>query len=185
MITARHCGDGGWDWFTPIGDRLVGTAGNGQSDIDATVLLGSNYRPSIYVGAWDRDPGITRTVIGAANPSDESYVFSSGSFSGAHTLRVKSVGQYINISGVVIGPGFWTRDEENDGSVGQGDSGGATAGPGSVITEVRARGMIDAIDTATEAACEGRDDGRRCAYRAFHVNIGAILDQMNLTIQKG
>lgn len=183
MITARHCGTD-WDWFTPNNDQFVGHTANGSASLDATVLTGANYGPQIYAGGVDNSVG--RWIVGANNPADESYVFASGSWSGAHTLRVKDVGAYANVDGTVVGPGFWTKDEELDGSVGQGDSGGPTAGASSgSYTDVIGRGMIDAIDPNTQKPCLGvQSSGRQCAYRAFHVNIQAILNGLNLTIQK-
>lgn len=184
IITARHCGPAGWDWNTPIGDRFVGDIGSGRANIDAALLSGADYSPHIYVGPWDSST--SRTVVGSGNPPDESFVFASGSWSGASVLRVKSVNQYAVVNGVRVGPGFWTRDEELDGSVGQGDSGGPTASGVGTGNDVKARGMIDAIDTSTQRPCLGRTDGDRiCAFRAFHVNISAILNGLSRSIQKG
>ena len=50
---------------------------------------------------------------------------------------------------------------------------------------VTARGIIDAIDLTTQVPCKGRTDGRRCAWRAFHVNISQVLSGLGLTIQTG
>lgn len=182
MITARHCGTN-WEWRTPDNDQYVGTTSSGDASLDATVLMGADYAPHIYAGGVTNAVG--RSVVGAANPADESYVFTSGSHSGASTVRVKEVGQYIVLNGTTVGPGFWTKDEELDGSVGEGDSGGpvAAASSGS-FNDVVARGMIDAIDLNTQTSCIAMNDGRKCGYRAFHVNIQAILNQMNMTIQK-
>lgn len=182
MITARHCGTN-WEWRTPENDQYIGHTGSGDPSIDTTVLTGADYAPHIYAGGVTNAVG--RSVVGAANPADESYVFVSGSHSGASTVRVKEVGQYIIVNGSTIGPGFWTKDEELDGSVGNGDSGGPVAAASSgAFTDVVARGMIDAIDLNTKTTCVAMNNGRNCGYRAFHVNIQAILNQMNMTIQK-
>jgi hypothetical protein len=182
MTTARHCGTD-MDWASPLSDAFVGHTGAGQCGIDTALLTGANYGPHIFVGPWDSSTG--RTVVGYGNPADESYVFVSGSWQGASTVRVKSVGQYVDIYGCRVGPGFWTRDEELDGSVGTGDSGGpvagATSGP---ITDTIARGEIELIDANTVTACVGRQS-TACGYRAFHINISAILNQLDATLQTG
>lgn len=124
MITARHCGTS-VDWRTPVGDRLVGRSEGGNAGLDATVMTGADYSPSIYVGAWDSS--LSRPVVGAGNPAANSYVFPSGSFSGAWVVQVRQVNVYANVDGRTTGPGFFTEDSSRRGVVGNGDSGGPTA----------------------------------------------------------
>jgi len=182
MITARHCGTN-VDWRTPVGDRFVGRTEGGNAALDATVMTGADYSPAIYVGTWDSS--LARTVVGAGNPAQNSWVFPSGSFSGAWVVQVRQVNQYANVEGQLTGPGFFTEDSSRRGVVGNGDSGGPVA-QGATTTTVTARGIIDAIDLRAEAPCLGRtDSGRRCAWRAFHVNIAQVLSGLGLTIQTG
>jgi hypothetical protein len=173
MITARHCGRD-LDWRSPLSDQLVGHSGaTGDIGTDSVMLSGANYYPRIFVGAWNDATPPTRTISGAANPADESYVFVSGSWSGAAVVRVTMVNQYVNVDGDTRGPAFWTVDEEHDGSVGQGDSGGPTAGGGTT-----------ALDRDHEVACQGKTfSGRICSWRALSINIVAILNAHNLNIQ--
>jgi streptogrisin D len=183
IITARHCGTN-MDWRTPVSDRFVGHTEGGNAGLDANVLTGSDYSPVIYVGTWDSNVG--RTVVGAGNPAQGSYVIPSGSWSGASVVRVTLVNQYINLDGQIVGPGFWTEEQSHVATVGQGDSGGPVAQAAATTTTVNARGMIDAIDNNTIGTCTGRtSSGRKCAWRAFHVNIGNIASGLGLTIQTG
>jgi hypothetical protein len=46
--------------------------------------------------------------------------------------------------------------------------------------------LVAAADLNTEADCEGlAPSGRRCAWRAFHVNIDNIEAALNFTVQTG
>lgn len=170
------------DWRTPIGNRPVGRTASGNANLDAIVLLGSRYSGIIYVGGPRSNVG--RTVVGVGNPALNSFVFASGSWSGAHVLQVHLLNQFINLEGQTVGPGFFTFDLEGDGSVGNGDSGGPVAQAAADPITVNARGMIDAIDLNFETECEGIvADERRCASRAFHVNIGQIATGLGIMIK--
>jgi streptogrisin D len=179
LITARHCGTNK-EWRTPLGDRLVGTTENGAASLDATVLTGGDYSPLIYVGNYQSIVG--RVVVGAGNPAQYSWVFPSGSWSGASVVQVTLVNQYVVLDGQVIGPGFFTEHPDQVASVGEGDSGGPVA-QAADLTTVNARGMISAVDRNTEGPCQGLVvTGRVCAWRAYHVNITQIANALNFTV---
>ena len=101
----------------------------------------------------------------------------SGAWSGAWVVLVDE----INVFSDGVGTGFWTEDEEDDGSVGQGDSGGPVVEPGSSGTRVVALGMID--QGTVSATCEGVAGGRQCFSWAFHVDIDEILDELDYLLQ--
>lgn len=180
LITARHCGTN-QQWRTPLGDELVGTTESGVAGLDATVLTGGDYSPVIYVGDYQSD--VTRQVVGAGNPAQDSWVFPSGSWSGASVVQVTLVNQYVNLDGQTVGPGFFTEHPNRVASVGKGDSGGPVAQGTAAITTVNARGMISAIDRNTEGPCQGLvTSGRVCGWRAYHVNITQIANALNFTV---
>lgn len=115
-----------------------------------------------------------------------SYVFASGSLSGASVLRVTHTNQYVtNEDGVAVGPGFWALNEEGDATVGQGDSGGPVAGTHSDPNRVTARGLISMIALGSyPGSCTGlTSDGRLCSTRSFHVNIGSIAGGLGVTVK--
>ncbi|MDT0491888.1 hypothetical protein RM717_15365 [Streptomyces griseus] len=183
LLTAEHCG-ANKKWNTPYGDRLVGNSNGGSKPLDAMLLTGSTYGNAIFVGDHNSNQGVL--VGGAANPAVSSYIFASGSFSGASVLRVQSVNQYLaNSEGVLVGPGFWAINEEGDASVGEGDSGGPVAGTHSNPQRVTARGLISHISTGSYlGSCVGVvHDGRLCSTRSFHVNIGAITSGLSVTVK--
>ncbi len=180
LITARHCGQN-VNWYTPLGDRLVGGTGSGNASIDTGLIRGQDYGPTIYIGAWDSSSG--RAVGTSGDPSINSLIFVNGSWGGYVVVRVVSVGQYETVNGVKRGPGFWTLDEAGTGSVGEGDSGGPVGNNYNNFTRVIARGMIDLIDLdSLSGTCTGRLTSP-CSTRAFHVNIRAILTNAQLTLQ--
>lgn len=176
MLSAQHCG-ANQEWRTPNGDRLVGrsNAGNGPTD-SMLITGGALYGTRIYVGPWDADQTSNRPIANSANPAEDSFVFASGSSSGASVLRVSAVDQFVNVDGRPVGPGFRTVNDEGEATVGQGDSGGPVASSfGDDVTRVTARGVIDAV-FAPYGACVGRQqEGRLCSTRSFHVNITAAL----------
>ena len=187
MIFPRHCGAG--NWYTPSSDRFLGeTSGATSAATDSKMLRLANYGPAMWTGPWG-NTGTGRFVSGARNPADESFVLISGSQSGGHVVKVRQVGQYIDMPvgnglTVRVGPGFWTVDQEGDGSAGNGDSGGPVATSNSSGYMI-ARGMMDTVDLRQEAPCEGRRAiNRRCSARSFSVNIRAVLDAHDLTIQQ-
>jgi hypothetical protein len=150
------------------------------------LLTGASYGTAIYVGDHNSNQGAV--IGGAANPAVNSYVFASGSFSGASVLRVVSTNQYLtNAEGVLVGPGFWALNEEGDATVGQGDSGGPVAGTHSNPDRITARGLISHIATGNYlGSCVGVvHDGRLCATRSFHVNISAITSGLGVTVKTG
>ena len=62
MLTAAHC-QYDWDYYTPDGDRLVGTLTNPfLCTYDAGTLKGKSYGGNIFVGSWDSSHG--KTVLG-------------------------------------------------------------------------------------------------------------------------
>lgn len=183
MLTAAHC-KYGWDYYTPEGDLEVGTVSNPfLCTYDAGTLIGGSYSPRIYVGPWE-DSSQSKSVVGWEYPAVNQYVFLSGSSSGEHIVKVESTGQYVDgdCDPWATGPGFWTVDEEGDGSAGTGDSGGPVFRYDSPTT-VKGLGIISAGDVGdNEADCEGRS-GRICASRVFHMNLGSILGELDLTLQ--
>ncbi|MBX9395079.1 S1 family peptidase [Streptomyces sp. TRM72054] len=183
ILSAQHCGTNK-EWRTPQGDRLVGTSDSGSSSLDAMVLTGASYGAAIYIGDYASTSGAY--VGAAANPSVNSYVFASGSWSGASVLRVTHTNQYVtNEDGVAVGPGFWALNEEGDATVGQGDSGGPVAGTHSDPNRVTARGLISMIALGSyQGSCTGlTSDGRLCSTRSFHVNIGSIASGLGVTVK--
>ena len=183
MLTAAHC-QYDWDYYTPDGDRYVGTLTNpALCTYDAGTLKGESYGASIFVGSWDSSQG--EAVSGWEYPAVGLNVFVSGSWSGEHTVRVESTGQYVDgaCSPWATGPGFWTVDEQGDGSAGDGDSGGPVARDSSA-SSVKGLGIISWGDEGTEADCEGRTEtGRKCYSRSFHINLGSILSALDLDLQ--
>ncbi len=183
LLTAAHCGYGE-SYYTPDGDQYVGTVSNPISCIyDAGTLIGRNYDPRVYAGSWSS--GRSLGVIGSVVPTVGQYVYMSGSWSGEHMTRVVSTFEYT--SGCypwAVGPGFWTEDQQGDGSVGDGDSGGPVYRYVSGST-VRGAGIIRGGDTINyQAPCEGRTASwRSCASRAFHMHLPAVLSGLNVTLQ--
>lgn len=162
-------------------DRGTNHAIRVSPGLDATVLTGGDYSPVIYVGDYQSD--VTRQVVGAGNPAQDSWVFPSGSWSGASVVQVTLVNQYVNLDGQTVGPGFFTEHPNRVASVGKGDSGGPVAQGTAAITTVNARGMISAIDRNTEGPCQGLvTSGRVCGWRAYHVNITQIANALNFTV---
>ncbi|GLW68529.1 hypothetical protein Kpho02_08280 [Kitasatospora phosalacinea] len=181
LLTAQHCGTNE-EWRTPYGDALVGTSDGGNTTLDSVVITGSSYAPVVYVGDTNSSSGAA--VTGAANPGVGSYVFASGSWSGASVLKVTAVNQYAVADGVTHGPGFWAVNEEGVASVGQGDSGGPVAGVNSDLQTVSARGLISMVSTGSyQGACVGRtSDGRICSTRSFHINIDAVTSGLGVSV---
>jgi streptogrisin D len=166
MITAQHCGTN-VDWTTGSGALNLGRTGAGSTALDANLIFGSAYEQSIYVGDINSNSGVP--IFGATNPALNSFVFASGSFSGAGVIQVTGVNQFINL------------ETNHVASVGQGDSGGPVAQ--SDGSAVRAAGIIDAVDLNAQAACVGiQYDGRECAWHAFHINITNIMVNFGLRI---
>ena len=109
----------------------------------------------------------------------------SGSHSGEHMTRVDSTFRYTaGCNPWAVGPGFWTTDQQGDGSVGDGDSGGPVYRYVSGST-VRGAGMIRGGDTLNNGApCEGRvAPGRYCASRAFHLHLHEVVSGLGVTLQ--
>lgn len=187
MITADHCGPDGSVWWNGDASRIVGTM---QSDTttsashDAGVLAGQDYDPVIYFGDWDANTGLP--VRDRANPPLGAIVYSGGAFDGTHALTVTSINRFEPVGGIgLIGPGFWTDDNNGIGSVGEGDSGGpvTTIEPDGVSVAVR--GIHVAIDTTKPPGCAvlWPIPGRECSTRAFHGNIMEAASSLNVTIQ--
>ncbi len=190
MLTAAHCEhEDGWDWNTPDGDIEIGYHSSTSScSTGGGVLIGETYEDRVYRGNWES--GSNAHVLSTHEDAVlDEYVFVSGGSSGQHMVKVDEIDHYEwvgNYCGTTVGPGFSTTDEQDDGSVGEGDSGGPVykyIG----ANDVKPKGIIQAGYPSTEEDCEGwqgpSDDPRVCTSRSFHSNIGAILDRLDLTLQ--
>ena len=184
MLTANHCG-WGWDYET-MGGREVGTISHPSScTLDAATLIGMDYSPRAYIGDWES--GASMPVSAWTYPAVGQSIYLSGGFSGEHVVTVEATG--IRPPGGPCwqgwrGPGFWTVDPEGDGSSGDGDSGGPVYTYHDDESAVTGLGITMAGDAQTRTDCEGiRANWRRCASRAFHTNLGEILDDLDLTLQ--
>ncbi len=182
MLTAAHC-HYGRDYNTPEGDLYVGTVSNPSSCTnDASTLLGETYSPRVYGGDWEGSSSVS--VAGWEYPTVGQYLYVSGGLSGEHRGRVESTFQYIDgaCDPYSTGPGFWTEDQEGDGSAGEGDSGGPVIRYINSST-VKGVGLISAGDTDEEADCEGYDGGRECHSRVWHSNLGSAINALDVTLQ--
>lgn len=198
MVTARHCGASKAFNSYGSGDR-IGTAGSGDTSIDAMVIYHRNYSPHIYTGAWNS--GDFSIVMGGTNPApvatgsdpaNNEAVCTSGGFEGRHCfdVHVESTGQYVQVTGVgQVGPGFWISNRDKSDSQahpigGKGDSGSPVfAWYDSDHQEVSIRGMFDAIPETPKLRCAGSLPDmplRQCNYRAFIVNVSAIKNQLDV-----
>ncbi|TWP51953.1 hypothetical protein FKR81_14045 [Lentzea tibetensis] len=188
MLTAWHCGQR-VDWHTPDGNNEhIGRSETGVQNMDANILTGRTYDPAIYTGSYNNGAGDGRTVAGSGNPGLDSYVFASGSFSGASTLRVTAVDQFFPLENQGnVGPAFRTLNEEGVASVGQGDSGGPTGAPfNNDFTRVSARGIISAITPQDGARCTGLVyNGRRCSTIGWHINVVDAARAFGGTVKTG
>jgi hypothetical protein len=186
MITADHCGDPGSVWWNGTHDRIVGTmqpeVGESASH-DAGMLGGQDYDPVIYFGNWDSTTGFA--VRDRANPALGAVVWSGGAYDGSHALTVTAVNQFVPVGGLgLIGPGFWTNDNNGLGTVGEGDSGGPVTTILSGGTTLAVRGIHIAIDRNFLDDCVGLFvPGRECSTRSFHGNITQTADVLNVSIQ--
>ena len=184
MLTAAHCEvEDGWEWFTPEGDLSVGSHSSTTSCTrGGGVLTGETYEGRVYRGSWQS--GSSANVTSAADAVVDEYVFVSGGMSGQHMVIVDAINKYENLGpfcGTLVGPGFHTIDEQGDGSVGEGDSGGPVYKYVGAY-DVRPKGIILAGLPNYTATCEGKQ-GRTCSSRGFHGNINSNLSRMNLTLQ--
>ena len=182
LLTALHCGYGD-DWRTPNGNRLVGTISTpAVCTLDTGTIVGQDYSPRIYKGSWNGSNWAS--VKGQHVPAVGEIVNVNGSHSGQHAVRVESTFRYTGgCSPWAVGPGFWTVDQQGDGSVGDGDSG---AGVFRHVTGgVRGVGITLGGDTINHGAtCEGRQASWRfCSSRAFHMHLHAVLNGLNVTLQ--
>ena len=194
MLTAAHCEfENAVEWQTPDGNLVIGYHGNTTSCSSGGGVLepteGQTYEGRVYRGSWQS--GSSANVISHASAMVDEYVFVSGGMSGQHMVKVIDINdfQYVGTyCGGPVGPGFHTIDEQADGSVGEGDSGGPVykyVG----ANDVRPLGIIQAGDHANhEAPCEGYQGSswggdRDCAYHSFHANISHILNVLNLDLQ--
>lgn len=182
MVTSYHCGSNK-DWTTPTGWRY-GRSNGGSSGLDSMLVSGGSYDDAMYVGDYQSNQGVP--VYGAGDPALGSWVFASGSHSGASVIQVSGVNSYINLEGVGrVGPGFSTQNTDHVASVGQGDSGGPVAQAVSVTggTAIYARGVITGGTPETAGTCQGYSPSTRtCWWETFHVNIGSIMSHWGLTI---
>ena len=183
LLTALHCGYGN-SYYTPEGDRYVGTVSSpAVCTLDAATLIGQDYSPRVYAGSWNSSHSLG--VVGLVVPAVGQFVYMSGSHSGEHMTRVDSIFRYTaGCSPWAVGPGFWTTDQQGDGSVGDGDSGGPVYRYVTGST-VRGAGMIRGGDTVNHSApCEGRvAPGRSCASRAFHLHLHTVVSGLGVTLQ--
>ncbi|MEO3744107.1 hypothetical protein [Plantactinospora sp. B5E13] len=180
MVTSNHCGTFA-EWDTPGGWR-VGTSGRGHAPLDSMLISGSYYDLNMYVGDYQSNTGVP--IYGAGNPALNSWVFASGSHSGASVVGVGAVNVYINLNGVgTVGPGFYTVNTDGVASIGQGDSGGpvAQAVAANGGTAIYGRGVITAGTPSTTGACQGVQN-RQCYTQAFHVNIYDIMAYWGIMI---
>ncbi len=181
MLTANHCGLGK-DWRTPQNDLLVGTLGSPSLCFKDTASLSTTgtdpYMGYVYTGPWDSTQAVD--VVGSEFPFVGQNVCVSDSWSGEHVVRVESVGNYIAsiCAPWATGPGFYTVDDQQDGSAGDGDSGGPVyVASGSGVSAV---GMINAGDVNNAQPCEGRAASwRKCSSRVFHIDIKSVLSDID------
>ncbi len=195
MLTAAHCEfEDGVEWQTPDGDLVIGRHGNTTSCSTGGAVLnptddGQTYDGRVYRGSWQS--GSSANVLSHITAMVNDRVFVSGGLSGEHLVRVYRINDYVwvgSFCGTRVGPGFHTIDDQSDGSVGEGDSGGPVyqyLG----ARDVRPAGIIQAGDALNHSApCEGYQGNgwkgdRKCAYQSFHSNIGAILNALDLDLQ--
>ncbi|GAB3854935.1 hypothetical protein GCM10029963_48740 [Micromonospora andamanensis] len=183
MVTSYHCGANA-EWKSPNSGWIVGNSNAGQASIDSMLISGSHYEGNMYVGDVNSNQGVP--VYGAGNPALNSWVFASGSHSGASVVQVASVNTYINLSGIgTVGPGFHTVNTDGVASIGQGDSGGPIAQAVSVTggTAIYGRGVITGGTPTTEGPCQGvQSSGRQCWRQTFHVNIYEVMARWGIMI---
>lgn len=195
MLTAAHCEfKDGVEWQTPDGDLVIGRHGSTSVCSTGGGVLnptddGQTYDGRVYRGTWQSSS--SANVISHDSAMIDEYVFASGAMSGQHIVKVYHINDYMYVGtycGAKVGPGFHTLDEQADGSVGQGDSGGPVYKYVGAY-DVRPLGIIQAGDHANHSApCEGYQGSfwggtRRCAYHSFHANIGHILNVLDLDLQ--
>ncbi|WP_422739637.1 hypothetical protein ACN263_10670 [Micromonospora sp. WMMD729] len=183
MVTSYHCGKN-TEWKSPGNGWIVGNSNAGQASIDSMLITGSYYEGNMYVGDYQSNQGVP--IYGAGNPALNSWVFSSGSHSGASVVQVQAVNKYINLEGVgTVGPGFYTVNTDGVASIGQGDSGGPIAQAVSVSggTAIYGRGVITGGSPDTAGPCQGvQSSGRQCWRETFHVNIYEVMARWGITI---
>ena len=194
MLTAAHCEfENALEWQTPDGDLVIGYHGSTTSCSSGGGVLEptdeQEYEGRVYRGSWQS--GSSANVISADAAMVDELVFVSGGLSGQHMVRVVYIDDYQYVGtfcGGEVGPGFHTVDEQGDGSVGQGDSGGPVYKYVGAY-DVRPLGIIQGGDHVNHSApCEGYQGGgwtpsRTCAYHSFHANIINILNVLDLELQ--
>ncbi len=186
IVTAGHCGASS-AWETVTGATDVGDSGSldgASPTTDSMVITGGDYAPVMHSGAYNVSPAVPRFIDGVHEPAVNDYVVVSGAFSGAWAVRVNEVNVNVNSIGVgIVGPGFWTVDDNGYGSAGEGDSGGPVADPAATPNHEDAAGMIQGGDPTYNTTCKGYDGGRDCSSVVFHVHFQDILDAHSATIQ--
>jgi streptogrisin D len=183
-VTAGHCGTNA-DLQTGTGFRF-GHSNGGFMAMDSMLVSGGEYDSAMYNGPWNSNTGVP--IYGANNPPLNSFVVSSGSWSGASVVQVTVVNTYVNVRDVGrVGPVFQTHEPNGQPTIGQGDSGGPVTQTVSLpdgSLAVLAGGIFSAFeDIASGDQCQGlHDPGRHCGANAFHVQIMDVMSHWGVTI---
>ncbi|WP_146228119.1 S1 family peptidase [Micromonospora sp. S4605] len=185
MLTASHCGALNSNWATIWSLRTYGKMTARRQDIDSAVLTGQSYSGYVYTGNAAAGSAAL-PVSGSRAPAVGKSVCVSGSFSGYKcNVRITHIGLTIYIPWAVNNV-FRTEDQDEQGSVGHGDSGGPVIQLTDNGTKAGAIGLISAIEGSIGAKrpCLGITEadipGRECSWIAYHVNMTSILSLHNL-----
>jgi hypothetical protein len=183
MVTAEHCGVDK-DWRTPIGHAAIGRSHAGVGHMDIMLVSGTAYSGVTYTGTYNNN--IADPVVGTSEAVLGQQACPSGGYSGRDCrTTIGAVGVYIVLNGRTVGPAYRTDHNEGVASVGEGDSGGPVFS-WATGSSVYAQGIVSAISTNHLGACQGfAPAGRRCATRAYHMNLRRALIEVDLDIRLG
>jgi hypothetical protein len=192
IVTTDHCGSADWknsNGLLGVGTQFVGRPFRRAPAADAMFLsYGFSYAPRVYNGPTRSTSSLR--VGYWTSPLLNWGMSENGAVSGEVSgVVVTNVGVFQDVEGVVRGPGFWTFwSGDAFGSAGQGDSGAvahrALYDPNGEL-RMQITGLISGGDVSYPAPCRGYTSAngvtRACFKRIFHVNIGAVLSQLDIT----
>ncbi|MBW4718275.1 S1 family peptidase [Saccharothrix obliqua] len=191
MLSAGHCANNG-ERARSGGGLDMGEV-SGKDEGHDRLLIHADSAGRVYDGGVGTGE-FSKAVGGARANHVGDWLCTSGAFSGVRCgSRVTAVGLSVRIqrpdgTEYVISPVAAAEQVDRLGAVGNGDSGGPVfdlSGPDP--DHPIAKGTLSAIDLSAEALCQGvpAGEGRRCAWRFFHIDVVDSLTAYNATIATG
>ncbi|TDD57647.1 hypothetical protein E1263_22735 [Kribbella antibiotica] len=186
MATAAHCGALGSGARNPENNARYGTVTNRYENRDIEAIRADNQGDKGFFQAsmWWGDVNGQQLwpVRGLTGNYPGMVTCSSGSYSGSLCdIVITANGVTVCLSGLYCVYGAVDVYNRTGGPVwGQGDSGGPVSIP--IGSDVRAGGIISAIDTARGTGCAG-EQNRQCANRGWYSPLDQWTGETGFTLR--